>query len=114
MPQAPNVDGLPDWLKIVVTLVFGIATLFAIFRGYKGGVERSTAGSATTTIAHLADMGAVRNLTDTCHNLDTHVIGLERAVGELIHFIRAQTELDREICQRLRELREAMDRHRPG
>lgn len=113
MPQPPNVDGLPDWLKIVVTLVFGAATLFAVMRGYKNGPKETASGGATTTIAHLADMGAVRHLSDVCHNLDSDVVALERQISELTHFTRAQIEIEREVCQRLRELRESMDRHRP-
>lgn len=109
MPQAPNVDGLPVWLQIVVTLIFGLATLIVGLRGYSGS-RKVTGGSDTPQIAHLADMSAVRHLADQIHVLNATMIGSERAVTDLTHFVRQQTDLERELCQRLRELKEELAR----
>lgn len=109
MPQAPNVEGLPQWMQIAVSITFVIVTLVIAARGYKSGTE-PTVTQPNATIAHLADMGAVRHLSDVCHQLHGAVVSLERAIEDQTHFMRSHIEVEREICQRLRELRERLDR----
>lgn len=111
MPQAPKLDGLPLWLQITLSAVFALVTLIIAFRGYQTG-NKPNVIEAKTTIAHLADMSAVRALTDVCHQLTGEVVHLTRAIADMSHYIREQSELDREICARLRELREALEKSR--
>lgn len=110
MPIAPNVDGLPVWLQIALSAVFALMTILVAVRGYRNGAVQDRREDPKTTIAHLADMGAVRHLSDTCNNLNASVIALDRSVSELTHWLRDQNEIEREVAQRLRELREVMDR----
>lgn len=109
MPQAPNTDGLPPWLQIAVSIIFCIVTLFVAAKGYKRGPEAKSI-DASATVAHLADMGAVRALTDACHLLHAEISTLNRLMSDQTHWLRDEIEIDRELCQRLRELREAIDR----
>ncbi len=118
MPSAPNLDGLPLWLQITLTLAFGLATLRVAFTGYfkpkSEGAALVTGGSglpvSQVQSALLTDMGAIRHLSDVCIQLTGKMESMETAVREQTHWIRTQHELDREICARLRELREAIER----
>lgn len=110
MPQPPNVDGLPGWLQITITLLFGIATLAVAVNGYR---RRQPDPIVAAPMAHIADMTAIRSLTDACHNLTGAIVSLERSIDDHTHFERQTAELQREICQRLRELKERLDRS-PG
>lgn len=111
MPQAPNVEGLPLWLQVTITLIFGVATLVVMLRSYNASANKAegSAIQAGPTIAHLADMGAVRHLAEVCHTLSSDVVSLERCIGEMTHHLRQSNDIDRELCQRLRELRERLD-----
>lgn len=109
MPQAPNVDGLPVWLQIAVTVVFGLVTLGVGMRGYLRPAGPSS-DQTQTTFAHLADMGAIRHLAEVNHQLCSEVVSLERAISDHAHYLRQQMELQRELCQRMRELRDRLDR----
>lgn len=120
MPNAPNVDGLPLWLQIFVSLVFGAATLAVGISGYlarKSGGKTDEHQTARLLGATIADMGALRRLSDSCVQLDGHIITLSNQIGRLddtlqdqIHWDRDRNELMREISQRLRELKERLDR----
>jgi hypothetical protein len=110
MPEAPNVEGLPLWLQIGITLVFGVATLMAGLRSYRNdGEPKASVVHNPTTIAHLTDMAPIRHLTETLHTATAEIVSLERALRDHEHHMRQQTDLERELCQRLRELRERLD-----
>lgn len=113
MPQAPNVDGLPVWLQVVVSLVFVFATAAMAYRGLQKRTEREPQGAAQTVLASIPDMGAVRHLADVCVRLIHAVEGLETCIAELTHHERNHIEAERELCARLREVRERMDRLPP-
>lgn len=108
MHEVPSVDGLPLWAQIGVTLLMGIGTLLIGLRGYIG--HRRHDESEAPAIAHLADMSAVRNLTDTNHELIGTIVSFQRSLEDQTHYLRQHIELERELCQRLRELRERFDR----
>mgnify|MGYP001559045961 CR=1 FL=1 len=113
MPQAPNIDGLPTWLQICITLLFGAATLLLAIKGYRlSGGKLDPGQSAAILGAQIADMGAVRHLADVCIKLIGAIEVLDRTISDQVHWDRQQIELMREECQRLRELRESMDRLR--
>jgi hypothetical protein len=124
MPTAPQLDGLPLWLQVILSMAFGIAALAVAFRGYRKGSTDAGAspvddqGSQVRILAaSIADTGAQRHLADTIVHLDGSVVraieastSLERSVTENTHWTRSKWEQDRELCQRLRELKEAMER----
>ncbi len=121
MPNPPNIDGLPLWLQICITVLFGLATLFVAAKGYfsstRGGEGAAMlSGSAgaqpiqQVQSAAIADMGAIRHLSDVCIILSGKIESSEQATREHTHWLRSQHELDREICARLRELKEALER----
>ncbi len=112
MPEAPNLEGYPQWLQVVVSLAFAALTIIIGVRGYKAGPKQDETKS-NTTIAHLSDMGAVRHLTTATEALHVEILSHNRLVADHTHYLREQIDVNREICQRLRELREAMDRQRP-
>lgn len=109
MPQAPNTDGLPPWLQITVSIIFCLVTLAVALKGYRRGPEANPT-EPKATIAHLADMGAVRSLTDACYSLEREVATLCRLMSDQTHYLRDEIDVDRELCQRLRELREHLER----
>lgn len=109
-PQAPNVDGLPGWLQILVSITFLLITGGIAVRGYNKRVEREPGGAAQTVLAHIPDMGPMRHLGDVCTRLSACVESLESATRELTHFLRDLEQTEREVCQRLRELKEEMRR----
>lgn len=109
MPQPPNVDGLPGWLQITITLLFGVVTLVVGIRQYQRR-PRDDMPMMQAPMAHLADMGAIRHLADTNHALAGEVVSLERCLSELTHHTRQGNEISRELCQRLREVKERLDR----
>lgn len=119
MPSPPNIDGLPIWLQVFVTLAFGLATILVAVKGYfrkepppaaailadgRDGQVQQVASSV------IADMGAVRHLADVCIHLTGQIESLENAIREQTHWTRNKYELDREVCARLRELREEIAR----
>lgn len=119
MVEPPHVDGLPLWAQITISLVFGVAALLAAVSGYSKRQEKAATMTEPMTDAKLmaaaiVDMGALRNLADTNAKLIYAVEGLCRTIDEHTHFERNSIELDREICQRLRELREELEHNRSG
>jgi hypothetical protein len=117
MPQAPNIDGLPLWLQITVTILFGLATVFMAIRGYNRSPSQPAASMVVSGenvhqlhSAAIADMGAIRHLSDVCIQLTGKLESLEQAVRDQTHWTRNEYELNREICEKLRTLREALDR----
>lgn len=110
MPQPPNVEGLPPWLQITATLLFGIVTLIIGIKGYLKADPLKPLDNAQIIGAQIADMGAIRRLSDVCSELGYQVKSLEDAIREQTHYDRERSELMRELCQRLRELRERLDR----
>lgn len=111
-PQPPNVDGLPGWVQIVVSLAFLALTAVAVGKSYAHPKSRGGPGhgGGEITIAHLSDMSAVRDNTDAHRALAAELISVGRIIGENTHYLRENNDLSRETCQRLRELRERLDR----
>jgi hypothetical protein len=112
--QPPHIDG-PIWLQLLVTVVFGLAALGAAYSGYfnksaKGSVAAAEPTSAAILGASIADMGAIRNLSDCVVRLDASIVALTRIIEDQTHYTRNGIELTREECARLRELREVADR----
>jgi FKBP-type peptidyl-prolyl cis-trans isomerase 2 len=104
MPNAPNIEGLPVWLQIAITALFGIITLIVGLRGYTGRDKLAA------TPQSAVDVATLHRLIDSNHALAGELINLERSIGEHMHHMRQNNDLSREICQRLREVRERLDR----
>lgn len=112
MPNLPDTSGLPVWAQILVSILVCIAALAVAFKGYFEKKDDSAAPvSATVASATLMDNMSMRQLSDQLAHLSAYVISLERAMNDSTHWTRSKFEQDREICQRLRELREIMERH---
>jgi hypothetical protein len=110
VPQAPNVDGLPVWLQVLVSVAFVLATMFVAAQGYRRRLEREPPGAGQTVLAAFPDMSAVRQLTDMCRVLSGEVQKLDSSMIDHTHYMRDKIEVDRELCMRLRELREEIIR----
>lgn len=111
--QPPHIDGLPVAWQLVISLIFGLAALGAAYKGYFKREERGvTAEPQTAAImgAMIADMGAVRQLSDVCIRLTGAVEMLMKAIDEATHHERNNVEISREMCARLRELVEELQR----
>ena len=106
MPQPPNVDGLPGWLQVLITLVFGAVTLIVAMRGYRAPAREENGNGVFTDAAH-------RHLAESIHHLNGSIVSLQRSIEDHTHFERQSAELQRELNQRLRELKERLDRN-PG
>lgn len=112
MPTLPATDGLPIWAQVLVSILVCVATLAVAFKGYFGKGEGRSKGeeSATLAGASVLDNLSMRQLSDALAHLSNDVVNLERTMGENTHWVRCKHEQDREICQRLRELREELER----
>lgn len=114
MPTQPPIEGLPLWAQIVISLLIGVSTLGVALKGYftKGENTKSETAATTAVIAgtSLMDNMSLRQLSDQLAHLSNDVVTLERVMGELTHHTRNDVESKRELCGRLRELREATDR----
>lgn len=110
MPQAPNVDGLPVWLQVFVSVAFVLSTIWVALRGYKRTLEREPPGAAQTLVAAFPDMTTFRQLTDQCRILSQYVDSLSAELREHTHFMRDEIEVQREMCMRMRELKEEIIR----
>src|SRR5690349_21840462 len=115
VPTQPPIDGLPLWAQIIVSLIIGVATLGVAFKGYfqksdSKAVEPADRQSAAILAASITDMGAIRHLSDVCIRLTGSVDALVKAVDEHTHHERNSVEVSREICQRMRELKEELER----
>lgn len=114
MPTLPATDGLPVWAQIVVSILICVATLAIAFKGYFRNPTPESKGDTTTTVAlsaaSIMDMGAVRHLSDTVIHLDASVRALTDIINDATHYERNSLEQSRELCRRLRELRETLER----
>lgn len=114
MPNQPPIEHLPVVWQIIISLIIGVATLGVGFKGYfikdKPRLTASEPQSAAIMAATIADMGAIRNLSDCVVRLDASIVSLTRSIDEETYHKRNGIELDREMCARLRELREVGDR----
>lgn len=104
VPQPPNVDGLPLWLQIVLSLLFVVTTAGIAFVGYRQRLEREPSGAATTVMAAFPDMTAIRQLTDTCRLLCQNVEQLNATLTDHTHYLRNKIDVDAELAHRAREL----------
>lgn len=114
MPTQPPIEGLPLWAQIVISLLIGVASLGVAFKGYFNKTTETKPDAGTTTAvvagASLMDNLSIRLLSDNISNLSNDVVTLERVLSELTHHTRNDVEAKRELCARLRELRDATDR----
>lgn len=115
VPTQPPIDGLPLWAQVLVSLIIGIATLAVAFKGYltkdkSPDVQAGDKQTAAILAASITDSGAMRHLSDVCIRLTGAVDRLTKAVDEHTHHERNNVEISREICQRLRELAEELER----
>lgn len=113
MPTLPATDGLPLWAQIVISLIVCIATLGVAFSGYFKRPSSEAKGDTSTAAllgATIADMGAIRHLSDTVVHLNASVIALTTSIDEATHFSRNEIEVFREMCGRLRDLADEMER----
>lgn len=113
MAEPPHVDGLPLWAQITISLVFAVAALIAAWSGYFKKQDRGVSAepaSAAILAASIADMGAIRQLSDVCIRLIGAVDTLTKAVDEHTHYERNSIEISREICLRLAELKAELER----
>lgn len=118
MPTQPPINGLPLEWQIVISLIVGLATLAVAFKGYfvrdnKGSGSHIVPDSPQTAAimaATIADMGAIRNLSDCVLRLDVSVQALTKTIDENTHHERNSVEVSREMCARLRELVEELER----
>ena len=113
MPTQPPIDGLPVWAQLAISFVIGLATLGVAFKGYlvkdKPSVAAGDQQSAAILSASITDGFAMRVLNESIVRLDASVGRLCQAIDEQTHYERNNIELDREMCQRLRELREVTE-----
>lgn len=118
MPTQPPIEGLPLWAQLAISFAVGLATLAVAFKGYfikdnpKSGTHIVPDSPQTAAImaATIADMGAIRNLSDCVVRLDASIVSLTRTIDDQTHYERNRIELDREMCARLRELHEITDK----
>lgn len=93
--------------------MFALAAIGAAYKGYftKGGEAKTGTDATTATIAAatLMDNLSIRQLSDALTSLSGDIVSLERVTQDSIHWTRSKYEQDREICQRLRENREAAE-----
>jgi hypothetical protein len=112
--QPPHIDGLPLGWQITISLIFGLAALGAAYSGYFKKSEKAIQSAEPQTAAIMAasimDMGAVRHLADVCIILTGAIDTLTKSVDEHTHHERNSVEISREICARLRELKEELER----
>jgi hypothetical protein len=118
VPTQPPIDGLPVGWQIAISVIVGLATLAVAFKGYfirdnpKTGshIVPDSPQTAAIMAATIADMGAIRNLSDCVLRLDVNVQALIKAIDESTHHERNNVEISREVCARLRELVEELER----
>lgn len=110
----PALNGLPFSLQVLLSILFGLAALGAAFSGYfKKGVDKvapDTPATAAILSATIADMGAIRHLSDCTIRLQGAVDNLTKTVEEATHHERNNIEVARELCARMRSLCEQMER----
>lgn len=106
MPTTPALDGLPPWLQLLLTAIFGIGTVGVAFSGYRkpGGLKAKEEPPVTSAAITIADMGAVRRLSDVMITLDATMRSLERTVQDAVHHERNANDINREICHALKRI----------
>jgi len=88
MPNPPSTDGLPFYLQIAVTLLFGVLSVAVLWRSFKSADQPHQG----TTIAHLTDMQPMRDL---CVHIAAMTASIERLIvreQETEHHTRNQIE----------------------
>jgi hypothetical protein len=111
----PDLSGLPFWAQLLITFMTGVGALYVMVRGYfpkKGSAPISSGDSHTAAVmaATIADMGAIRHLSDVCIKLTGAVERQTNQLSDNEHEAKNSNDLGREICARLRENREVMER----
>lgn len=123
-PEGFNLGAQPLVVQIIASIGIALGAAIAAFRGYRKRVEREPPGAAATVLAAIPDMSPIRALNDTCRMLCREVEKLESSVRDLTsetsklestlrdhtHWFRDKIEVDRELCMRLRELKEEIVR----
>lgn len=103
MPSAPNIEGLPLWLQITMSVAFALATIWMAVKGYVPKPKLPPgADNAQIIGAQFADMGAIRRLGEICIELGTQMEGLEAAIREQTHWTREGNELSSRSFEALR------------
>lgn len=115
MQTQPDLSGLPFWAQLLITVLVGVGTLGIAFKGYftKGRSNSVVPGdqqTAAVMAATIADMGAIRHLSEVCIQLTGAVDRLTEQLQENEHHQRISTDLEKEIAARLREGREVIER----
>lgn len=115
MPTLPATDGLPIWAQVLISILVCIATLAVAFKGYFGpktsnAARGEAATTATITAATLMDNMTMRVLADSIVSLNAAVLQLTNAVNENTHHERNSVDTEREVCRRLRDLTEQLER----
>lgn len=111
MPQAPNVEGLPLWLQILVSLIFLSVTVAVAVQGYKRQPSKTLGEGAQIIGAQIADVGAFRRMADvtveltkSVDDLTAEIRSLSRTEDDNRHWMRQQNELLTEANRLLRSL----------
>jgi len=115
VPTLPDTSALPVWAQILVSILVCLGTLGVAFKGYfKKSDEATVTAQTTATLAGATVMDnlSIRMLSDAIANLSNDVVSLERCMTEHNHWLRNKIDLDKEVAQRLRELREVLERER--
>lgn len=87
-----------------------MATVIVAARGYRQRLEREPPGAAQTVLAAIPDMASMRAFTDICRSMCHELDKLDSTMRDHTHYLRDKIEIEREVCQRLRELREEIVR----
>lgn len=113
MPTLPPLDGLPVWAQILISVIVGVATLGVSFKGYfgnKNAPATSTGHTAAIAAASIVDTSSFAQLAQTVVILNTNVLALTNCIAENTHHNRNEIDVLREMCGRLRDLADEMER----
>jgi hypothetical protein len=103
VPNAPNVDGLPVWLQVLVYVGFVAFTGLVAFTGYRKRVDREPPGAASTMIGMIPDMAAIRHLSDCVIRLTAAVEHLQGTLEDHTHHMRNNVEVTRDLGQHVKD-----------
>jgi hypothetical protein len=103
---APDLGAQPLLVQVIGAVGIGLGALLTAYMGYRKRVEREPPGAAQTVVAAFPDLTTIRQLTDQCRILCEHVAALTTEMSDHTHYLRNKIEVDRELCQRLRENKE--------
>ena len=111
MPNAPNIDGLPLWLQIVISLIFLSVTVAVAVQGYNRREPKTLGENAQIIGAQIADVGAFRHLADvtaqlvrSTEELMAETRDVARIMDDSRHWIRQHNELLNETNRLLRAI----------